>query len=310
MEKLFTPNDRLVLLASMLASGAIWVMITLSQTYTTEVVVPVTYINLPEDKVLSKPLPEQLYLYVKSKGTNLIWQFYLSGKGVQIDHSRLYGNKVNTLNLVHHFQMQLSQIEIREIRPDTIYFFFEQKSEKLVPVKLRYDITTNPAFDLKTVTANPDTILVSGPTSLIDTLTAWPSELFKYRDINQPYKGNIKLQPSELSSVTMSANAVDYEIKVEEFTEKTLLIPIEKVNLPAHRTVFMYPAEATVVFQVGISEFDQVEPYYFKAVADFKEINFASDIRVPVRLAEKPISVRNVRFSPKYAEFMIVGKPK
>jgi len=310
MEKLISSGDRYILLASMLASCIIWVFISLSQTYNIEVAVPVTYINLPDDKVLSKPLPEELFLYVKSKGTNLIWQFYLSGKGVQIDHSRLLNNKVNTANLVHQFSMQLSQLEIREIRPDTIYFIFEQKSEKLVPVKLQYDITTNNAFDLKLVSAAPDTILVSGPTSLIDTLTNWPSELFKYRDINQNYKGNIKLQTPALSSVTISTNAVEYEIKVEEFTEKTLLIPIERVNLPPHQTVFMYPSEATVVFQVGISEFDQIESYYFKMIADFEEVNFVSDTSVPLRLAEKPISVRNVRFSPKYAEFIIVGKPK
>lgn len=308
MQKILSGEDRFIFLASMLLSGMLWLLITLSQTYSTQVTVPVSYANLPSDKVLAHPLPDKLLMYVKSSGINLLWYFTLSGRVVQIDYNRLFGRKVNTFNLVNQFSAQLSNVEIQEIKPDTIYFVFEKKAEKRVPVKMNYDITTNPAFDLKTVLGKPDSILVTGPASFIDTLTQWPSNVVKYRHINQNYSGKTDLLQPALSSVILSAYAVDYTVTVEEFTEKTLSIPIEKLNLPADISLFMYPQNATVVFQVGISEFDQIEPYYFKAVANFEKTDFKTEKQVPVLLVEKPINVRNVRFSPQVAEFMIISQ--
>lgn len=308
MQKILSGEDRLIFLASMLLSGMIWMLITLSQTYSTEVTVPVVYANLPDDQVLAHPLPDKLFMYVKSRGTHLLWYFTLSGRTLQIDYNRLLGRKVNTFNLINQLRGQLSNVDIQEIKPDTIYFFFEKKAIKTVPVKIHYDISTNPAFDLKTVLPEPDSIVVTGPVSYVDTLTQWTTELIKYRDINQNQSGNIKLLQPSLSSVILNVNQLDYTVTVEEFTEKTLSIPIEKLNLPAGISLFMYPQNAAVVFQVGISEFDQIEPYYFKAVANFEKTDFKTEKQVPVLLVEKPINVRNVRFSPQVAEFMIISQ--
>lgn len=303
-----TLQDRIVLPLSMLAAALLWLFISLSQTYTTEVSIPVVFTNLPDDKALLQPLPDKMDLFVRSQGAYLVWYFTLKNMRLQIDYRQQPANRsIPAINYLRTLQQQMPRIEITDIKPDTIYFKFDKKSEKLAPVKIRYDITTNPAFDLKTVAANPDTILVVGPASVVDTIKYWQTEQITYRDIKQTYEGVIALTKPHLPTITISANAVKYKVTVEEFTEKTLSIPIEKHNVPPKAPVFIYPQNANVIFQVGISEFDQIEPYYFKIAADFTGINLQTDKRVPLKLIEKPINVRNIRISPKMAEFMIMG---
>lgn len=303
-----TLQDRIVLPLSMLAAALLWLFISLSQTYTTEVSIPVVFTNLPDDKALLQPLPNKMDMFVRSQGAYLVWYFTLKNMRLQIDYRQQPASRsIPAINYLRTLQQQMPRIEITDIKPDTIYFKFDKKSEKLAPVKIRYNITTNPAFDLKTVAANPDTILVVGPASVVDTIKYWQTEQITYRDIKQTYEGVIALTKPPMPTLTISANAVKYKVTVEEFTEKTLSIPIEKLNVPPRASVFIYPQNANVIFQVGISEFDQIEPYYFKIAADFNGINLQTDKGVPLKLIEKPINVRNIRISPKMAEFMIMG---
>ncbi len=304
-------ENRTVFVACFLLSILFWIILSLSERYDAEIQVPVAYLNLPENKVMMNKPPDTITVSVENvRGRDLLLQTSLNPKHLQLDYKRLAGEAIIPSNqLLKQLKEQLSydNLDQNKIEPAVIKFQFEDKGVKKVPIKLVTDITTEYHFELKdNHFIQPDSIEVTGPMSYVGSLEFWRTDTVQYDDLNHSPKGSIGLKSPEGHYIQLSDQIVDYQLNVEEYTEKEVKVEIVSTNKPDTMKVFLYPQLANVKYQVGTSDYETEQN--FKVVADFSTINMMKDSSVPLRLQDYPNNIRNVKINPDRVDFMIFVK--
>ncbi|MGB1206816.1 MAG: hypothetical protein ACPG5B_14300 [Chitinophagales bacterium] len=302
-------EERTTLIACFFISFMIWIVTTLSEEYTKEVAIPVQYINLPEDKALIEALPETWNILAEAKGTALIKHSNFSKKSIVIDYEKhVFRDELQTEMQKTHFEEQLDGFSIKHITPAVIFFKLEKKKRKVVPIEFMADIEMVQHFyQSQAPVVMPDSMLVIGPASIVDTLKSWKTESLTLREVNKDYKGDIELQKPQLASLQLSFERVSYWIKVVEFTEKRMSVPITVLNVPKSMEIFPYPQKVNIKFQVSIDEFDKINENNFAVVSDFSKINVAQGEKLKVELLDIPLNIKNLSVSPLEIEYLIIN---
>lgn len=303
-------NDRTPLLVCMAISLVMWLASALSESYTTsQIPIDVSYRNLPTNKLPSQPLPQQLHLSIETNGIQILKQYWQKNSLI-IDYTNYKSAQMlptQQLNLL--LLPQLPNTKILSISPDTIFFKFERKASKKIPILGNNDVKSAKRFDIKEIVFQPDSVVISGPPSVLDTIKYWKTQKLVLRDLSQDFEGTVPLAPPDISTLSLDTANVFYTIKVEEFTEKKLTdIPIEINNLPKGMSVFLYPPTITLQFQVGISEFEYINQSNFKIIADFTDIDFTKDKLIRLTVAQQPLTIKSLTILPQNSvEFIVMN---
>lgn len=311
MKLFLAASDRTPLLVCMSISLVMWLVSALSESYTTsQIPVEVLYRNLPDNKLPSQPLPQQLHLTIETNGIQIIKQYWQKIR-LTIDYANYIPAKIlATQQLMPLLMPQLPNSKILNVSPDTIFFKFERIAQKKIPVFSDSDAKPAKRFDIKEIILQPDSVIVSGPASVLDTIKHWKTQKLVLRDLSQDFEGEVPLVLPEISTLSLNTNNIMYTIKVEEFTEKKLLdIPIEIKNLPKGMSVFLYPSTVTLQFQVGISEFEYIKQSNFTIVADFIDIDFTKDKLIRLSVAQQPLTIKGLSILPQNSvEFIVINR--
>jgi len=98
---------------------------------------------------------------------------------------------------------------------------------------------------------------------------------------------------------------VTVTLKVEQFTERSLFVPITIKNAPDSLKTF--PERAKLSCVVGLSKYNDIDKNSFQLVADLKGIPLNTEKNtIPVLVTKQPDFVRAVNFQPRSVEFFFV----
>lgn len=293
----------------------LWFLQALKKDYTSIVEHPVRFINLPEDLVLTNELPKRLTMEVRGTGMSILkhnWD--LSKSSIRIDYDRLSERiNPNTRSFeldvpLRAFQSQISaqldKLEINRITPDTLTLNFSSIVTKVVPVVADVELDLDKEYMLKgPIQMDPDSISLSGPSKLVDSINQVYTSPLKFRKLKESVNRNMGLvEPDE--EITMSDARSAMTIEVEQFTEKTLRVPVIGINVPDSLDLKTFPARITITFRVVLSEFDQIEAEQFQATVDYGEI-VAEQTALKVMLTRQPNYIDNIRISPETVDYIL-----
>ncbi len=319
----FTETERIALRKKVLLFGFflfvsvfLWLLIALGKQYDDQIPYPVNYKNFPESKVLIGDLPDHLILDVKASGFTLL-RYRLSSRYLPISFSvnsfkmnRLPGSDsssfyIETRFAEDHISSQLSYgFIINKILPDTLIFRFGNVSSKVVPVISAFRYQLGKQLILKNpLSLNPDSVMVSGPDFLIDTINAVLTQNPDFGVISK--NSNRKVQLSELKYVYVQESEVKIGFEVEKFTEKNIRVPVEIINLPESIHMQAFPRYVQLICQVGLSNYEKLEGSMFRAQVDYTEIASEKNDKLKVTITKQPAFIQVVRYSPKTVEFII-----
>lgn len=308
-------NQRLVIFGFFfIISSVIWYLSKLSHEYTTSISYPVKYVNLPKGKVLIGEPPEKLSLRVKGFGYTLL-NYKMSAilvpleidvtkskfKSIKGQPSKLY---IPTTLIESSFTSQLSSdLVLEDIYPDTLFLEFGKMIEKRVKVKPVYNLTYEKQYMLSgDIMANPDSILISGPQSVVDTIHFIQTRPIFFDRLNETKEITIKLQL--IQQVNFQQRRVKITIPVEKFTESTLKIPVEIINVPNGYKITIIPLAIDVRMNVAFSHFFELKPQLFKVVGELNSKN-PSDNKIKLNLISSPNFVNVIDYEPKYVEYIL-----
>jgi len=292
-------------------SIALWLLINLSKTYTSEVVFNVKYTNLPAKKVLQGATVEKVKATVVSTGFSLL-RYKIKDKTIVLDVSNLAYKRGSiyyylTNEHLSEIKSQLSvETKIERIAQDTIFFDLGINISKKVPVVLNADIKFKLGYDLiNKIHLYPDSVSVIGPESQVDTIINVKTEKIVITDVAEDINQKAALQLPLETMVALSHSSVDVKAQVEKYTEGSVNISFKVINVPSDYVITTFPSKVKVVYRVGLSNFSKITEDSFEIVCDYNHTkNNGLHYLVP-QLKEKPSLITSFKIIPTKIDFLI-----
>jgi hypothetical protein len=295
-------------------STLFWILTVLSKDYTTTVHYKADFIDLPNDKLLINEEEIDLHLQVIAPGFTILAHRLSFRNELPLSVSSFIPKKKgNYWNYFLLGEQSISQIQeviptsmqLLHIQPNRIDLLLDEKAERVVPVKLKSSISFKDLFRQKeAVKLEPSTIVISGPKAVVEVFEEINTELLSLEDVDNNKTGEIEIQSLNHSEINYSTKNIKWELKVEQFTEGEIKLPIEMKNIPKGYEIKLFPEEVTVSYLISLDEFDLVKPDMFAAY-----ISFDADFkRQSVNLSRQADFVENVRIFPSKVEYFLIKK--
>ena len=145
-------------------------------------------------------------------------------------------------------------VEIGTINPEMIELDIDVKASKRIPIRLENDITYAPQFiETAPKTIKPDTIIVTGPASIIRNIKEWRTTPLELKNLNQRVRDTISIELYANRQVTFEPSYVSYDVITEQITEKILEIPIKPLG--NDNSIIFHPTTIKVKCTLGKNEF-------------------------------------------------------
>ncbi|MDE5420255.1 YbbR-like domain-containing protein [Labilibaculum sp. DW002] len=315
-----TSNKKLLVYVFFVGIATIfWFLNALSKEYTTNVNYPVRYVNLPKSKVLTNELPSRLTLKVTAFGFDLL-RYKLSTAFLSnpFDVNKYTNNRLEnesikkyhllTSQITNRFEKELSSsIRLQSISPDTIVFELSPILEKKVPIQLNISNAFEQQYMLGgEISLSQDSVVVKGPSSILDTIFKVETELLVLSDLDKTVKKNVDLK--EKKGIEFLQKKIEVTVPVEQFTEAKKTVLIRANNLPDSLVIRLFPRDVKVSYFVGLKRYDNVSADHFDFVVDYKQTLSTESNRLAISLIGKPTFVSNVRFYPQDVTYLIEKK--
>ena len=285
-----------------------WVFIALSSTHRYVTREPLNFKNMPQKRAFRSLQSDTVEVTMRGSG----WKMLFSGmnpstQAVNIDLHTLESKDYIVLN------NQLKQInaqrdadnQIISINPDTLYFDFTNRIIKKVPVKLLLSINYQRQFARSDhIIIKPEYVTLSGPANRIREISTWPTDSLKLSNINEDVSTRIKLKPVTDGSMVVFPKTVQVDIPVDEFTEKTLEIPIKLVN-QNYDIVKIFPQKVKITFRVALSNYAEIDESFFEATVNMNLWRNKGYSTLPVTLTRVPAFCKIVSIVPRSIDFIV-----
>lgn len=315
--RIITINRRLLIFFFfLLLSVLFWFLTVLNKDYETVLSYPVRYIKIPQELVLMNDVAEKLDLHVKSRGFTLLrlkMQSRLSplvldansfSLGTALGESPIVLYLATSL-IIEKLQHQLtSEIQINSVFPDTLILQLTDKYTRKVPVKVNLVLEFERQYmQVGMLKITPDSVSVSGPEDFVDTLSEVSTIPIELTGLGKSTEIKMALKP--IDKLDFSVREAVVNIPVEKFTEESIKIPIEVINIPDSLFLRTFPASVEITYRVGLSDYKKVSGHMFKAVLDYSAKGSNIGNKLTVELIKIPEYVQVTNFYPKNVEYII-----
>lgn len=252
-------------ISSLIIALTLWLFVVTGSEYVHVVKIPIHLRNLQQGRILANEIPKFAELRMRGTGrqflnNQLTTAFADMGIMLEMGRIRFYyefalepylKNYPDRLVMPRDFGLELVEI----ISPDTVKIKLDSYLEKVVPVRPRVTISTDPGYIQvgKTETI-PSEVTISGPSSLISEISeSFTAEInFEARknsvketmDLNVSNKSLIKLEPSE----------VELRANIQSIGERRLEgIEVQVRNVPENLKAIVNPTTVSLDLQGGIA---------------------------------------------------------
>ncbi|MCD4769034.1 MAG: hypothetical protein K8R35_02560 [Bacteroidales bacterium] len=300
----------------LLLSFIFWFLNALSKDISGKTDYPVRYINFPEERVLVNELPDHLRLTLNGAGYSLLKKKLGGGKSpLVVDIEKVSkvvtGNNENyrfyllTYGLRESFSRQIrADFEISYVNPDTIFFEFDHIVSKHLPVFVDIDVNTQKQFFVHgNIGCVPDSVEISGPRSMLDTIFNVRTKFFRFDQLSQTTVKNLALEV--VPKTSLSDKKVEVTVPVEQYTEIVKEIPITILNEPDTAMIRLFPDRVSFQCIVALSDYNNMMDAPVHAVVDPGNIDFRVTNKLRVELLNLPDFASQVRYNPQVVEYLI-----
>lgn len=285
-----------------------WLFTTLSSPYNFTVKAVLNYRNVPQKRAFHSLQSDTVDVVTQGNGWQMMFNRIKNDKrAITVDLRSLETRDYVVLSaqLQRINDAQDSSERIVAIDPDTLYFDFSNRSTKRVPVKLLSGVRYQHQFAQSgDISLNPGYVTLNGPSNLLDKIKSWDTDSLKIDSANETIKTRVNLKPVTEGNVSIYPKSVYVHIPVDEFTEKTLQIPVTLLN-HGYYNVKIFPQKVNVTFMTSLNKYKETDEDLFEVSADlnlWRNNNYSS---LPVKLTRSPLYSRIVRIDPQNIDFII-----
>ena len=303
-------KEALIFFFFVLLSLGFWLLQSLQQEYEIEISIPVRYKNIPPDISFTETPPQEIIAKVKDKGSVLLnYSFGRSFAPIETNMKN-QAEKSGSLSITKKtiqsdIQKQLlATTSLVGFEPQSIEAAYSKRIKKNIPVVFDGTIQTNPGFHVSgNILISPSTVSVYASDIVLDTLNHPKTVITEKKKGTKTITRTVQLQ--KISEATYDPTSVTITIPIEEFTEKTLEIPVICTGLPPHYTLRTFPSIAKVTCSVPLSRFKDLSEDAFEIKFSFKDLEQNVSGTLPIQLTKKPDWVSSATLVPDKIEFIL-----
>ena len=312
-EKAEPRNKRSVLtfLVFLAISTALWLLIKLSNDYSTQTVFSLQLEEVPADKWISSPeLVVKMSLNTDGFHT-LRCKMIREPKRVvtiplnEVPYRQETGNTYSFSSqyvaerIANFLGIGTSDVVMND---DKVYFNMDVLKSKVVPIAFQSDIKTQRQYDVYGIpTIDPSTITIFGPQEVIDTVKSVKTVKVSKANVSQGLRETVGLDLLG-GKIRSNVKEVTVEVNVEKFTEKDIEVPIK---VSGGLRVRFFPETMKVKCLVAIKDYASIVPEDFSVAVDRQQLEALQPL-LDVRLASWPQYIQVLSTSPDKVEYLIV----
>lgn len=311
IKRFLTHRDLLIFIFFLIISTALWSLQALRKDYETTIQMPISYINLPNDYVITNELPDHLNLSLEGKGSELVRYRYgkvLEPLEIDMDEVVKGRKDVSSYAYMGKIQKQIkSGTLIRHISPDSIHYVLEKQKKKILPISLDAKIDLQQQYTFSdSIKLSPSHITVYGPQKELNDLDSLITEHLELENVQDTL--DIQVNLKELKNIRFSDSTITVSIFTEKFTERTIQVPITPQNVPANCILRIFPSSMSLNYQVALSDYEKVDASAFSITVDFNEAKKNGKDKLKIKIHRKPKKAFNIKLKSESVDYIIEEK--
>ncbi len=199
---------------------------------------------------------------------------------------------------------------VNNIEPDTIFLELVPAIEKRLPIKLNAKISFEQRFrQYGSISIDPDSVLLTGPKSLLDTLEFIATAEWSPGNLRQTTQARVALiKPVKTGSIHFDHEFVDVRVPVAEFTQSDIELPVRVICPEEFDTaeIRLFPNKVNVSVLVALQDYAMLDEHLFEATVSCPQALDDSDGRLEVAMENFPAFVDILRIRPPFVEYIII----
>lgn len=308
IKKLLSRPKASMFLMFLVISFFIWFLITLSDTYVSQLNFKVTYSGIPEEKLVLGSPTKSLEATVQATGFKIL-TYRLFRQSVNLPYTDFRkqkdSNYMLAVDLESAINRQHNSLVVKRLDLDSLKLTLGENVKKYVPVVSRLLFSFDEDFNLSdSISIEPDSVWIRGPEDIVAKVDRVHTEIKNYKNVHNSISSTIKLStPDSLNSLKYQTKQVDIKVPVERYSEKVLKLEVKVRNLPENTSIKLYPAMVEIVCKAPISQLKNIKAADFEVVCDFNDANNQISYLIP-KIAKKPSLVSSVKLLDQKIEFL------
>ncbi len=309
-----------VFVLCLLFSAVFWLITKLSQETSATFTRPVVFSSFPNDLLAASQSDSTVAFRLETTGVRLINYYFFSRNDTLVidagDLPVLYRNEkqyhfISGNELLGMLTENVSAwASINNIKPDTVFLELVPAIEKLLPVRLNAQISFEQRFrQYGSITVDPDSVLLTGPQSILDTLEYVETAVWTTGRLRQTITESVPLiKPINIGSVHLYREYTDVRVPVAEFTQADIELPVHVVCPEELNTaeIRLFPDKVDVSILVALQDYARLSEHMFKATANCPQLTESSDGRLEIEMESYPAFVDILRIRPPFVEYIIL----
>lgn len=303
-------KETLIFLAFVLLSFGFWYLQSLQQEYEIEKTIQIRYKNIPHEIAFTDTVPDEIKIRIKDKGSVLLNYSFgrmftpieINMKDMPVDQGAIILERKDIESDIHKQLMTSTTLVGHE--PAQINVTYTKRMEKDLPVLFNGSIQYEPGFyRSEEMRITPAYVQVYAAKSVLDTLAGIRTVYTDLKKANKSFTRALPLQ--KIEGVAYNPESVTITIPIEQYTEKTLDIPVVITMIPADYTVRLFPQSVKVIASLPLSKYKNLEADQFEIHIPFSELEQNLTGILPISLTKVPGWIRSSSLSQDKIEFIL-----
>lgn len=289
-------------------SASFWVFLALNDEYEKDFAVALRLNSVPDHVVITTELPATFHVVLKDRGSQLLNYQYAGLPAINLDfrnYDRQSGHVVlSAADIAKLLQQKLSPTtKIVSYKSERLEYYFNNGLNVRLPVELKANLKTDQLYGISSIRVTPDSVTAYAMPEVLDTLRSAITQSLNLTNISESRVCKVSL--AKMRGVKFDPPFVRVKINVDQMTEKSVDVPVKRVNFPAGKTLRTFPSKVKIIFQVGMSMYRKITADDFTLVVNYETLLKATDGKIHLYLKSVPAGVSHVRIVPSTVDFLI-----
>jgi len=258
---------------SLLTALFLWFYVVTDNQFDHMVNIPLHVVNKPKGWILIRPIPSKVKVLFRGTGKNLLSLTYRD-KFIELNLHQSPRTKQLpiTVNMIKGIPAGNTIIPVRVIEPESVTVRLDKFTVKKVPIHPNIKLVTLDGYiQVGNLILQPDSVVVSGPKSLVNAISEIPTEKKEYKNVLKEIQGKIPLSLPEEPTLRYSLNSVQFRADIQRIGERVLRdIPIKVTHVSSNMKVSALPSTLSLKLQGGVKLLSKLKKEDVAATIDFR----------------------------------------